>query len=232
MPDPTQGQPEPQSAQDASLTEAQLSQVAELVNKAISSRNKSSEKKFEEFQLALTKKLDESFAAFQAAPPPAPVTADGKPKGDAHSPELNAMKKQLAEVQAKMAEAEKATAAAIAAKRDQELRARASELLQASGADPKATKYALALLIDSEKRIGYDEEGAPVFKDQTGDLPMEAGIKSWLKSDEAKAILPARGVQGSGARQVGTPVRNGAAGASPDDQMASILQKVFSGEVR
>lgn len=195
----------------------------EQLNRAMTSRFSAFEKKFEkttgDLVTTVTGKLDEligtklSELTKKTEPPKAPQTP-------AESPEMKAMQKQLAEVQQQLAKANQEKEAERAAARDQSLRSTLQQQLTASGITGAGLRAAMHLLVDGEKRIRFEDDSDRIlFKGDDGDLPLADGLKSWLKTDDAKIFLPPRGTQGSGDRGAGTrspnnapqPMRAGAA---------------------
>ncbi len=239
MADETQGNPAPNAGQGTDPPEGSKAastgaavwteeSIKALVNSAIGGRikdeRKHQEKFLGEFSTGLFSKLDETLAArFEAFKPAAPATEPAK-KGDKvdapppleETPQFKALNKQLAELTKKSADAEARAHAALIKELDSDLRAKAMDQLQKSGFDAPRAKIAIALLVDSTKTIGRDEDGKIVFRHENGDLDLGAGIKEWLKSDEGKALTPKRGAAGSGdgpRGQSGSP--NGAGKQDP-----------------
>ena len=110
------------------------------------------------------------------------------------------LERQLAKERAAREAAEKATAERDAkASRDDE-RARLSGLLQEAGISGAKLKAAVAVLHTEDRRVKRDADGSIVFVADDGDeVPLAAGIKTWLNSEEGKTYLPPRGSSGSGA---------------------------------
>ena len=71
------------------------------------------------------------------------------------------------------------------------------ETLISAGVDPKHLKHAMAFLTH-EGAVHTDEDGA--FKMRLGhlDYDLQDGIKSWIKTDDAKLYLSPKGAVGSG----------------------------------
>lgn len=186
----------------------------EQLNKAISARFGSFEKKIET-RLAplaeitpekLSATISESIAAALAATSkPEKGASEGKNGGlteeaIANSPFAKGMQKQLEE-QRKQTEAMKAERDAEKARtRDVTLRTKVGEELTRRGVDPQRNRHALGLLVDAEKRVRWSDDGESiVFKDSDGtDVDLDSGLNSWIKGDDAKVYLPPRGISGSG----------------------------------
>jgi len=158
-----------------------MEQVNQAVNAAISNRFKSFEKKFEEF----TSKLSN------------PQQAE-EPKKDEKlsNTELVKLKQQFdALKQERDSEVSK--------RKDFELRNTVKENLIKAGVSTPMIKAAMALLVDSDKIVGYNDDEQIVFKTESGDLDLAVGLKNWSKSEEGKAFVAPRGAQGSGERTFG-----------------------------
>lgn len=173
----------PENGQESSsLT---MEQVNTIVNSAISSRLKSFEKKFEDFAQRLAPQSQE------------------EPKKDEKlsNQELNNLKKQFDALQ-------KERDGEVTKRKDFELRNAVKEQLLAAGVAPHLQKAAMAMLVDSDKVVGYDEDNQIVFKTATGDVDLASGLKNWSRTDEGKAFVAARGTQGSGERSFAKPNNN------------------------
>jgi len=209
----------------------------EQLNRAISARlgdfGKKIEKQFETFGGSLTTslaaKLDELVTGKLEALAPPEKSAPAKPQSWTDSPEYKAMQRRL-EASEKQIEQERQEKAAAAAKSQaQSLRTKLSESLAAGGISGKSLQFALGVLLDSEKRVRFDEDERPLFKTDDGDeLPLADGLKVWLKSDDAKVFLPPRGTTGSGHRPVATTPTNGTTGV-PAGQLGQRLAKALFG---
>ena len=77
------------------------------------------------------------------------------------------------------------------------------KVLVAKGIEPGKLRAAVALLYTEDKRVGRDESGNIVFRipkaGYTDEVTLDEGVAAWLKDDEGKSFLPARGAAGSGA---------------------------------
>lgn len=193
MSDPTQPNGSGQDPQDAPapkyVTEEQL-------NRAITAR-------FADFQKKSEKGMAEAFGKFEALLTEklsaAPVqTPKDEPKGE--SPEVAGLKKQLADMQTSIKAANDKAEAERAKARDTSLRQKLQDSLVANGVDAKNTRAAIALLVDGDKRVSWnDDSDELVFRDSDNQLvDLATGLKSWAKSDDAKIYLSPRGSVGSG----------------------------------
>lgn len=117
-------------------------------------------------------------------------------------PVVRGLKKQLDALTKSAEEAKQRVVAERAKSRENKLRSTVTEQLTQLGVSPKAIKQALAYLVDGEKRVHYaDDEGDElIYRDDTGDLDISSGLKTWSTSDEAQIYMPARGTAGSGSR--------------------------------
>ncbi len=201
----TQGQPSPQDGQG---NDGPKYVTAEELNKAITARftdhQKKLEKHLESFSGALTGKLEELLKA--AVPAPAPTSTAETPKpADADSPALRGMMKQLEELKRDNLKIQQERDAERTRAKDATLRQQLSDALIKNGVDATRVKHAVGILVDSEKRVRFEEDGdSIVFKDNDNtDVDLLTGIKSWVKSDDGKFYLPPRGVNGSGDRGAG-----------------------------
>lgn len=193
--------PEPSKGAGDQPQGVTLEQVNEIVSKAISSRNKQFEIKIDKAFGDIATKLDEKFASFK---PAEPDPSSQKPPTE--SPEFKAVQRQLTDLQKQLEKERQDKQAADARARAQSLRQRLQDGLSAGGISGKQLQYALGVLVDSEKRVRFDEDGERVlFKGDDGEeLPLNDGLAAWLKGDDAKMFLPPRGTTGSGHRPTGT----------------------------
>lgn len=146
-----------------------LDQVNQIVNKAISARLKSFESKFDDFV--------------------SKVAPKEQPKEEKLS-EVAQLKKQLENL-VKERDTEKSK------RREVNLRNQVKEQLLAAGVSPQMIKPAMAVLVDSDKLVDYDEEENLVFKSEEGYQSIQDGISSWFKG-EGKVFQSAKNVSGSG----------------------------------
>lgn len=192
MADSTQGNGAPEASQGG---DAPKYVTEEQLNRAISARlsdfSKKSEKALAEAFGGFEKKLSEML----------PKTPDekgdkGTPTTQSQSieehPQFKGLQKQLADLQKKAEESEKAAQAERAKARDTSLRQRLSEELAKGGIkDATRIKHAIRFLVDGERAVQWDEAGESiVFKSEDGVVDFGTGLKAWLKSDDAKLYLP------------------------------------------
>jgi hypothetical protein len=183
-----------------------LEQVNQIVNAAISSRFKSFEKKFDEFSTRL-----------------ATPDHNEEPKKDEKlsNTELLNLKKQLEAIQ-------KERDSEVSKRKDTELRTSVKETLLKAGVAPHMIKPALAMLVDSDKVVGYNDEDQVVYRTQTGDLDLDSGLRSWIKSDEGKAFAAPKGALGSGERSFGKSNTNSLVKPSRQE-VGAMLEEVLLG---
>ncbi len=145
----------------------------------------------------------------------------GKQKND---PANAALQAQLDDFKAKFANAESARVAAEKRSRDDSARGALKDALA-----PHVRPELLGILTDNlyvmKGVVDFDDDGTPLFKtkkkDVYGDLedvrmPLKDGVAQYLKSDEAKAFLPAPGTSGANPKQK-TQGRSSAGSAGPID---------------
>lgn len=202
MADP-QGNPSPQDGQG---NDGPKYVTAEELNKAITARftdhQKKLEKHLETFSGTLTGKLEELLKSVPA--PKSTDTAD-PPKSASESPEFKGLMKQMEEIKRENLKIQQERDAERTKSKDATLRQQLSDALIKNGVDANRVKHAVGILVDSEKRVRFEEDGESiVFKDDDNtDVDLTTGIKSWVKSDDGKFYLPPRGVNGSGDRGAG-----------------------------
>lgn len=213
----------------------------EDVNRAITARNKDFEKKLEaklgELSGGLAKSLEAKLAEL-LQPKASPDEAD-KPKGDGDDkgdkskatqkdPEVTALKSELTKLKNQMLESERRAQAELAKRRDVEMRQLVTEKLAAHGIDGARAKHALGYLVDVAKTVMLDEHGNVSFRGSDGDpIDVEAGIKSWITTDEAKIYLPPRGATGSGDRAINGGTGPGNAPKDPRAELTQLVGKAF-----
>lgn len=173
-----------------------LDQVSQLVNKAISNRFKSFESKFEEFATKLA------------------------PKEEVKEEKLSevAMLKRQLESLVKERDAEKSK------RRDVNLRNTVKEQLAAAGVSQQMIKPAMAMLIDSDKLVDYDDDENLVFKSEEGYQSLQDGIKSWIKVDGSVFQAP-KNVSGSGDMRAYKAAKSQA--PVSDEELGAMLEQVL-----
>lgn len=152
-------------------------QVAQIVNSAITARNRAFESKLES-QFSELKQLFSKTDETQS-----------EIKAKKVNPELEAMQNKL-----KVLEGERSKA------RDMQLRTAVKEQLLKAGVNPAAVKALVAMHVDADKTIGYanEENDEILFKGNDSHYTLEQGLGNWLQSEDAKIYLTPRGTAGSG----------------------------------
>jgi hypothetical protein len=130
--------------------------------------------------------------------------SDGKDKGNAGKPDpaMTAMSQKVNLLETRLKESEtKREEAETRAKLDS-AKSSLRNALQAH-VRPEALDMATDLLFDARKRVSLDDSGRTLFSirqaaypgmtEEDMQLPLADGIAQWLKSDEAKLLLPAPG---------------------------------------
>lgn len=208
--------------------------TSEDLNRAITARfgafegkmNKAMKESFDSFGTAFTSKFDDLLKALPVAKPP--EGEPHKPPPIEEHPLFRGLQKQIADLSQKAEAAEAQATAEKARSKEVALRQNVSDLLLKSGVDAAKVRHAVGFLIDTEKRIKLSEEDDSVLfvgeDNQTVDI--SSGLKSWLKTDDAKTYLPPRGTTGSGARPGGTA--SPAKGKAPP--LGELLTQLIDGQ--
>ena len=172
-----------ESEQADTASSITIEQVNQIVNQAISSRFKSFEKKFDDF----TAKL-------------APIDKENQEPNKKEEKLSNA---ELVKVKQQLEAIQKDRDNEVAKRKDFELRNSVKENLLKSGVAPHMVKAAMAMLVDSDKIIGYNDEDQIIYKTATGDVELTSGLKDWVKTEEGKAFVAPKGAIGSGEKTFG-----------------------------
>jgi hypothetical protein len=152
--------------------------VNRIVNSAISNRMKSFERKMDEFMGKFTQPTEEK-----------PVKEE-----KVSNTELLQLKRQLEAIQ-------KERDTEVSKRKDTELRNVVKEQLLKAGVNPSMVKAAMAILVDSDKVVGYDEADQVSWKDNDlGSIDLASGLRNWSKTDEGKSFIAPKLVQGTGAK--------------------------------
>ncbi len=114
----------------------------------------------------------------------------------------DAQAKELERLKSKQAEEQKKAADAVAKERKTALRSRTEELLSKYGVASGRAAHARTLLTHPDNnRIDYagDDSEDLIFVNDDGEkVPLEKGLKAWMKGDDAKFYLPPLVPNGSG----------------------------------
>ena len=239
------GAPGASSGSGGAFSFASEDEFNERLNRAITGRLRDFEKKvdgkFGEIQTGLSgfgSKFDEFGKVIEGLKKPAdaPKPKDAPPTMKLEDfPEWKANQALLEELRKKSAAAEQAAASERAKNRATALRASlADQLTKVAGIPADNHRYALALLITEDGRVGYSEDGkgdAIVWRQPDGsEVTLDEGLKSWARSPEAKKLQPPQNPKGSG----GGAGRAAGGGAQehPDDILASAFHTLARGGVR
>lgn len=153
-----------------------------------------------------------------AAKPEQSASASGE------NAEFNALRKQLDEQRRTTEALQKHLATEKQASRSLKLRQTLTEQLAAHGIEGPRAKGAMALLIDGEQRVGFDgDSDSIVFRDETGPLTLSEGLKSWVRTPDAKLYLPPAGGGGTGST-TGQSQQAGAAGLSVGQALLALAR--------
>jgi hypothetical protein len=208
----------------------------EQLDKALTPRLRAVEQKVE-------KSLAQSFEAFSAKlktdlasllpAPKVEAKPDTKKEPAAPDPELKKLQDQIGSLtkQAEDARAERDTERAKV--RDATLRQRVGELLATAGIEGVRARHALGLLVDSERVVRWSDDGDSIIfrAPDRGDVDLEAGLRNWLKSDDAKLYLPPKGTQGSGDRPATGGPSSRPSGPPDRREVADGLRRALLGQM-
>jgi hypothetical protein len=211
--------------------------VGGIVNSAIASRDKMSDKKRAEdragIQQDFAKLLDEKFAGLK----PGDGDGDGKPgkggKGKEDG-ELAAVRKTLDEMRRQNEEISAREKRARDRIVDNTVRQSVYDTLGQHGLDQARAKAAFAVFkLEDRLEAQVDDDSdsvAVLFREDDGThVPMADGIKRWMKSEAAKLYLPPTGARGAGSRPgkqepTGGPVSRDQAMANGMNYLAKALK--------
>ncbi len=185
--------------EDSSTAEAEdkfgRDEIVALVNQAVTSQLKRSLSK--EITAALTGALEPIKAELAKAKPAADPAADEQQKGKPN-PELVALQKQLADMQAALRA--KDEEAATERKKAREDRAFADLTAELTGKVRPGTERMVATLLKAQGNLVLDEEGAVALKVRTSlakgtaeadhEFPLADGVGHFLKTKDAALFLP------------------------------------------
>lgn len=222
---------EPKYATIEEVTDA----VADMINKAITNRNKAFENKMSGMLNELSSKFEEKM---KASAPQQTATSGSEPKVE-DSPVYKGLQKQMADLQQKYETAEREKRAEKARGKDKDLRQRLSDELVKAGVDPSRVRHAVGLLVDSDKRVRYVEEDSEevVFADEDNqEVDFRTGLRNWVKSEDAKIYISARGTTGSGDRRSQDKTsskgsNNNNSAAMAEDAMLGLMELHRRGEI-
>jgi hypothetical protein len=190
-----------------------LREISKVVNGAITQRLNTFESKFDA-------KWQERLNAQDEAP-----KGPGRPAKEKDiSPEVLALQKKLEAMEQKEAKL-------VQEQRDSSLRKSLTDQLTKAGIDQRYMKAALAMLIDSDKLVGYTSESYAqnpdkiVFRTQDGETELVDGLRDWIRSDEGKGFVAPKGAQGSGDKNYSLGNKKL---TSEDQQKAGLIQALMT----
>lgn len=208
----------------------------EQLHRVLGSRLGSFEQKFGKLITdtlgSFTTAMKTELATLLPAKPDAQPTDTKKKDAQAappESPELKRLNDQVAELTSRAEKAAQERDAERAKAKDSTLRQKVTDALVATGVDAPRARHALGLLVDSEKRIHWSEDGATLLfrRAEHDDVELGPGLKEWLKSEDGKFYLPPRGAAGSGDRGGASPPRS--VGSATRAEVAEGLHRVVFG---
>ena len=170
------------------LLEEVSATVSKITNSAITQR-------FNSFE----SKLNEKFAA--------PVQESDEKDPTAEKPRFTKEKNsEFMALKSKIEKMEAEKQQLLAKERDANLRKSLSAELTKAGVDPRFIKAAVATLVDSDKLVSYTADeyeknqnpNKIVFRGSDGEEELPKGINSWVRSEEGKNFVAAKGARGSG----------------------------------
>jgi hypothetical protein len=209
----------------------------EQLQSALTERFRAFEQRVDKSLGALGPKLREELSALFPKPVPKPEGADGNGtvrKGESEpNPELKKLQDQITQLTKQAEDARSERDAERARARDSSLRQRVTDALSGVGVEGVRARHALALLVDSERRVRWsDDGGSLLFRTDTHDeLELAAGVREWLKTEDAKLYLPARGALGSGDRPGAQPPPRAPVGPPDRTTVAEGLRRVLLGQL-
>lgn len=132
--------------------------------------------------------------------------------GDIHQhPDFQAMIARQKELEGKLQKQQEEREQERKQRQAAEERGALERTLRGNGIAEKLVPAATALLYDSRRVLGRNDDGQIVFRAQrdgyVDELKLEDGIREWIDSDEGKSFLPATDSSGSGARGGSSPPR-------------------------
>jgi hypothetical protein len=215
------------------LSEEDLEQVKNLVNTSLNGVAANLKKQFttdrtkdnETLAASLAKVIDDKLTAVRAEFSPTEPSEGGKGgKGgkEGNSQELASLKRLVQDLQKETTESKQAMALERSKNREVSMRQAVAEALEPHGITGSRFRAAYALL-KSDGRIQFaaDDSDDLVFVDGSDQLPVDQGLGSWVKGEDAKIYLPPSGVGGSGSRPTATKPKIGPA-STPQERQAAM----------
>lgn len=199
----------PAGGMNDTLREEITQMMGGVVNNMLTARLKTFEKQLHEkvglsINESLTKTLDEKLASFKPAEKMPEEEGGGKggKKSEKENAEMATLRKQMETLQAKADASERQSAQLRERARETALREQASKFLANAGIVGDRFDAAYAKLVyDRKLKPSEDSDSDENFYvDATGEMALEVGLGSWLKTEQAKIFLPPSGTRGSGSR--------------------------------
>lgn len=193
---------------DQGFSDDQQKAIDARVNAAVSNQLSRFRKSFE---ADLDGKLDgklgpiaDSLKSLQDSATSRSDQGDQDDKGNDQSlAELQKAQARIDELERKNKEAEQRAQDTEHKRLASEERTALQKALREAGVDEARLRGAVALLYGEDAVVARDSDGNIVMKVQRSgyvdEVTLDEGVAEWLKSDEGKAHLPARGTGGSGA---------------------------------
>jgi hypothetical protein len=181
-------------------------------------------------------KLRDELAALLPKPEPTPEAEGNRVERNGESeptPELRKLQDQIAQLTKQAEDARSERDAERARARDSLLRQRVTDALSGVGIEGVRARHALGLLVDAERRVRWADDGASILfrTDSHDELELGPGVREWLKTEDAKLYLPARGALGSGDRPGAQPPPRPTAGPPDRTAVAEGLRRVLLGQL-
>lgn len=213
--------------------------ISTQLNSALSQRDRLSQRR-EQTQLeSLTRLLDEKLSALK---PQQSQGGDGGEGGDGKNgagknkngggtpqdnAEVQTLKRQMLELTKRYTDTEQYLSQERKKNRDTNLVSKVAEVLGSGPAPIEGQRFRAAFAyLQQQGRIRYasDESDDILYADDTGEIDFVPGLRTWMKSDDAKIFLPPSGANGSGSypRRSVTP-RSGPMGK--EDQLRALDQR-------
>jgi hypothetical protein len=222
----------PKSAFTPEQLESLDAKMGTMFNNAIASRLSTFEKKILEktgggVADALKAQLPELLKQFA---PSATQDEPGSTVRGKKDVEIETLKKKLEETSARAEATDKRLTEERAQSRKIVLRQKVMDGLAEHGIDGVRAKAAIASFNDDGRvQFAADDADDVTFRSDDGnDVDLNFGLKSWVKTEQAKLFLPPAGVRGAGTRPGGT----GAPAAANKDEAVKQFWEAVGQSVR
>jgi hypothetical protein len=219
-------------ANDDALIDRLAPKIHNLINSAIASQKKLTEKQRSEDRDAFAKLLDEKLGALK--PPTDDPPGDGgkgAKGGKREDIEMASLRKQSEELKARLDTAEQVAKAERQKNRDAAMRSLAYDEFGKYGIDGERAN-GLYARFKFDNRMAYeDDEADPSLNnllfhgDDGAQVRFSDGMKAYIKTDQAKLYLPPSGARGAGSRP-GPNGQNTVPQMSKDELWTSLGQEL------